>query len=515
MAEMRVGEGQEYRTINAALAAAKSGDVILVAPGVYQIARNEGVTGGAVKVDVAGVTIKGDGGAAVLRGTWGPSLLANPFGKSPTMPDARNYKGFADYGGLIQVAADNVTLENITIECVPCAGFDVTAKRGFTLRNCATYWTMNTGLTVKTGGDGIPRSQYATDITVEGCRFFMASCGSLDPAWVARRNAVDAASGAVRMGLIEGPVTFRNNWLAGCWGEGFDVGKGVYGTAAKPVLIEKNCFGDTAHSNLYFNHVDGGDGEPGVIARDNVIFVTVDHPMWQTPPGNAGRQLAFRDERPDKFFTSRNILVERNVIIGGDGLLVSVRDGKAAQNVAIRRNTIVAGAMTEKDVVIMTGGTGVFESNIIIGDSDGDYTRGGAGFTFRGNAWSELPVERMRHEDDVIVHPDALTAPLRPLRLRDRGTAYPETADEYERRFLPDIDLTNYRPRAGGVLALGNIGALGPDGPLPPIEPPPDPPPGEWVSIPAADWLRVRELVATARATLAELAELIQEPANE
>lgn len=476
MADLHVGEGQQYATLNSAVAAARPGDTVLVEPGVYAIGQGGVISGGQCVVDVAGLTIRGHGGQAVLRGRWGPGLLQNPFGKSPVMPDARSFVGFADYGGLLQIAADNVTIENVTIECVPCAGFDVTARRGFTLRNCATYWTMNTGLTVKPGGDGIPRSQYARNVVVEGCRFFMASCGSLDPAWVARRNAVDAASGAVRMGLIEGPVTFRGNVLAGCWGEGFDVGKGVYGTPDAPVLIENNLFGDTAHSCLYFNHVHGGDGEPGVIARGNVLFVSVDHPMWQTPPGNAGRQLAFRDERPDKFFSSQNVLVERNLIIGGDGLLVSVRDGKAVKGAAIRHNTIVAGAMTGKEIVIMTGGTGVFESNVIIGDGDGGYTKGGEGFTFRGNAWTELPVTRMRGDGDILVAADALSAPRQPLRLPERGNAYPESADEYQRRFVPLISQDNYRPVVGGPLVVDGravAGALGPEGPEPPIEPPP------------------------------------------
>lgn len=487
-------------TMNQVAARVQRGDEVIIAPEVYELAKGEGIVGGNVKLTTPGVRWYCPEGRAVFRGDWGPWLLSDKGGKAPTMPDGGRHVGGALRGAIINVTADDVALENIVVECVPATAVDVAGSR-FTARNLVTYWTRQVGLNVRVGSNSTPRAEYARGLMVEDCRFLYASVGTLDPAWVAANRGAgyggtprpDPATGTLRvsniLSLPGAPVIIRRVVVGNSPGEGFDCGKGVIGSREQLALVEECIFYDCRHALFYIN------AGQFIEVRNCRAFVTENSHMWRMPPGDGGYCYAVRDERPDVYPVSHDILFEGNIAAGGDGLLVDRRGEAFQERIVVRGNTFVAGPKTAKPLLRLANGQGVLEGNVIHAPEGATAAvlTGAARWTARGNAWNRQPPATLANERDVV---GALGLVAPGVTVRRNGPDWAESYAEYASRVTFTFREGNYRPRADSPLLRdsGYIGALGPDGPEPPVEPPPPPPPVE------VDWAGLATLAAEAMA---------------
>lgn len=502
------GADGAFKTLNEAARAATPGDEIVLRDGVYEIAKNQGVAGGKVALDVPNATWRAETpGRAILRGDWGPWLLSGG-----AMPDGSKFVGGSLHGALLSLPADGVTLDGLVIECVPCGGIDVSASH-IIVRNCVTYWTRSQGLSAKKGGNSTKEADFAEDLTIEGCTFVFASAGRLDPAWVAANQGdapgsaprPDPAAGAVQLANLRGPVVYRSNLIAESFGEGGDVGKRAYGTAEKPILIQSNVFRNCRHAQFYINHCRH------VIVRGNVSYVTEDSPLWQIPPGDAGYCYIVRDERPDLYPPSANLTFEGNVAAGGDCFQLARRGEKEFTSIVVRHNTFVSGAMAARPPVSLLAGAGVFERNVIHHTAgDVAIAAGGAGFEASENGWSRQPLRGLTSPADVTGEL-GLSNPDRPLRQTGLD-GYPGSWGEYAANARDTFRLTDYQPLpTSSLVGVGadkvTLGALDA-----PATDPPEPPAVDWAALLAeiqAAVQEVNDLIAHAATTTEEHAQSV------
>lgn len=439
MTEYRVraggqGEGGTLPTLKAAAALVRDGDRVIVEAGVYRER---------LRAKTPGVTWVGEPGA-VINGGW---------------------NGQTDVGGnqpaQVLITAERVTLEGLIVINAPGDAIAVgEGGHNATIRNCRTDVAYSGGIICNAG-------KTLRGITIDGCAVLRSGTG-----WKVRGTG--GVSGAINLIRCEG-ATVRNTVSAYNYGEGLNVGKGTKNTTVSYCTIF-----DNAHFCLGVNHAID------CAIEGNLLFLTGFEPR-QVGGDNWPTGLTIGDEigyGGDNFPPSRGIIVRGNIIVNcGSGIGVRNGAGWDAYDTqlvdsVIEHNTIVAGPCTRVCINIGVNGRGrphqnsVVRANVI--ESSGATWPGfvaasgdTANVRWEANAWTAAPPAGFRHAEDVVG-----------FRLADAGAVL---SNEFPAAGH-SLELGNYRPIAGGPVALAGIGALGPDGPNPPPPPPPPPDPD------AVDW---------------------------
>lgn len=417
-------------TVTAALAKAKPGDVVEVPGGVYSER---------VVIRTNGVTLRGAAGeVAILDG--GYSHAAAKTGGSSW----RDLKYKAPSGGDgIVVAADNVTVENLTVRNCPDSGLSAGTVRGLTVRGCTFDHLYGTGIKVNGG------SSAAHDILIEGntvnaasVRIFDSSRSYSDPQGV---------SGSIKVGNARN-VVIRGNVVTRGFGEGINMGKDLVG-----FVCEDNSVSDCNHKHYYCNSATGG------MVRNNRAYCTGD-PAHLWSDNEAPVAYAVNDET-NRTPYSTDIVWENNVAVNcGIPFQINPHSGGVF---TVKNNTFVWGPQTRRGPWIQ-GGSVTVEGNIFdmlpgIGP-EGKPTKVGA------NLWSIQPPGAWRTSGDVIDDP-GLTDAIMPRGVHD---AFGLTGADV-------FNLDGYAPGPDSPAVVDGVavfGALGKATEPPPVDPPPvDPPP--------------------------------------
>lgn len=449
----------DFRTLEEAAAAARPGDEVIVRGGVYRGTLRPG----------AGTTWRAaEGERPILDGGWN--------GKQETSSE----------GSQILIAAEGVVIEGLAVRNTPGRGISVGRGHGAVIRNCSTDRTYGGGIILNAG-------EPLRDVLVTGCvvlRAGMSYGAGVRPQVSGSLNMIRCVNCVVEYTVV-----------AYGHGEGINIGKGSVGCTVRGCVIF-----DNSHLGLYFNR------SRNCLAAENLIFLTgfeqrqVGGAEW---PGG----LIYGDEvseTANSFPHSSGNRALRNVVVNC-GTLIGVRNNKVAdgydtrldEGTLIANNTLIGGPCTTRGINVGANqqgrphGAAVIRDNVIhVVQAPAGVeiaASGGAALVWRRNAWSEQPPAACRSGEDVAA--EGLANPGAAL-----ANQFPAGGH--------NVNLDNYRPVAGGPLALAGIGALGPGEPEPPVEPPP---------VDEVDWAALMALVNEAGvelvgvvAGLARAGELVQ-----
>jgi len=459
MAELSVGIGQQYKTLDAAHAASKSGDTVIVHPGVYKDNLSP----------KAGVTWRGLPGAA-LDGGW------NWATQKVTEDEAK--------ANQVLINQPDVSLIGFEIRNVRGKGVNVAAGGdGFLMENCYIHHTANGGFGAN--GTGTP----INGLTIRNCRLEYLS---LTGQWYET-----PVNGCCLFRYVAGLKVENLDIRYGC-GEGFALGPYTDG------VVRWLRVGDTKHLGVY-----GFNRARNVLFEDCVIYQTGD-PEWRQGDGHVGSGFVFGDEvsgtKWAKGPRGDDAILRRCITINTGGCVEIRNQRKFAANgnpdgydtrpdsLLIENCTFIAGPDTRRGVIVAEnewGGQvrGTFRRNLFILDRMADggaaLRSNAAGVRFDDNAWSSGVPASLPGSN----HPVAASALVAPFATFDG-----------------DLNLDNYRPVAGGPLDGAGYGALGPlpveppppDDDEPPVDPPPDPDPEPDPEPSPVDWPALRALAADA-----------------
>lgn len=441
------GEGGTLPTLSAAAAVAKRGDVVIVEPGIYREILKPG----------AGATWLGQPGA-VIDGGWKGGNLA-------TTED--NATG-------VLVRYPDVTVRGFEIRNVPGQGVNVTTGgHRFLMEGCEIHHTFHGGFAAN--GLGVP----IQGITIRNCHVHdIAMSGKWRETPVNGCFLFKSAHGA----LVEDCIVERG------YGEGMAAGSRSVGVTFRRVTVR-----DTRHLLMYVNRARD------ILIEDCTLYQQ-GLPEFTQSDGDVGAGLVIGDEesgaKDDDWQHSENVIIRRCLVVNA-GSLFAVRNnakpGKGGddgyntniKNLVVERCTFIAGPQSKGGLNIAENEYGagnvagritanVFVLNRLAGVGAG-YRSSAPGVRVEGNAISGMPSELAA--DNVHIDATALVDPFAAVQA---------------------FALDNYRPKPGGVVDLGRMGALDVVVPPPPPDPPDDPPP-----LDTPDWATLLDHLDTAQATLA------------
>ena len=461
MTEYRVraggqGEGGTLPTLAAAAALAKPGDRVTVEAGVYRETLRP----------PAGTVWQGEPGA-IIDGGWNgkelttaqddaAGILIKAAGVTVRGLEVRNIPG---NGVAVGEGGNNFLMEECEIRDCYHGGFKANPTggviQGITIRRCHVH--------------DIALSGRFKEVPVNGCFLF--------------KSANDV--------LVEDCLVERGH------GEGM-----AAGSRSKGVVFRRCTVRDTKHLLMYV-----ANRAQNVLVEDCVLYQTGISEFTQRD-GDVGAGLVVGDEesgtKDDKWQHSENVTIRRCVVwnAGGMfGLRNNAKPGKGGddgyntniKNLTVTQCTFVTGPLSKNGIAISDNEygagkvAGAFEGNVFLFDQMRD---GGDGFrcdapgvSFAGNAFSVMPPALAA--DNVTMSAAELVAP-----------------------FATPFDVENLRPVAGGMIDLGQLGALAATG-EPPVDPPPDPPEDPEPPLHAPDWAALRTQAAAIGAEVDALLEMI------
>ncbi len=423
MAEIHVrqgaaGAGGSVPTLAAAGALVKAGDTVVIHEGVYAAL--------AAPVDTHWKASEGE--AVTIDGGWKGKRMADDSG-----PPAVSLKAGA-------------TLEGVTIR--NSLGSGVVLNDNAALINCRVERSYGNGVTLWK----VKAARVEKCVISEACIRF----------------TVGGHQGGASVAIVDSEdCVVTGNTICYGYGEGVDVGRG-----SKRIRVWGNIIFDHQHVHLYFVRSQES------VAEGNIVFHT-GHERFLTRNGRVPGGIVFGDENTEKMRTfppMRANVVRGNLVVNMGGCLAarnndpdthkddSPYDTSLDADTVIEGNTFVAGPMTDDAVLIVPNyqgrphGPARFRRNVVIGPATAP-----TAFRYEANAWQPLPAASLRSGSDVAAE-------------LVNAAASGKLANQYP-AVGHNLSLDDYRPRPGSVIALGNIGALGPEGPEPPVEPPPPPPP--------------------------------------
>ncbi len=480
MAEIHVrkgagGEGSTLPSLSAAADVARAGDTVIVHQGTYRER---------LRADRTGVTWRvAPGETVVIDGTW---------------------NGKTDVGGqrpaMILITAGGVVVDGFAVVNAPGDAIAVgKGGHGAAILNCLTDVAYSGGIICNAG-------ETLRGVTIDGCTVLRSGMG-----WVARGRK-GGVSGAINLIRCDG-ATVRDTVSAYNWGEGCNVGKGTRNST----VVGLTSF-DNAHFCLGVNLAQD------CIIENCILFLTGYEPRYVGNVWPGG--LVIGDEEGyagENYEHSRGIIVRGNLIVNC-GVGVGVRNnvsktGYDTQLVGslIEHNTVIAGPCTRTAINVGVNERGrahrdsQVRFNVIdmsgAGNDAEPATGDATNVAWHDNGWTVAPAQPFRHADDVVGF--ELVAPAAAL-----ANEFPAAGHS--------LRIGNYRPRAGSPVAAAGLGALGPDGPEPPVEPPPDeePTPVDWAALAAlvaeasADVVTAHMAADRAVRTLQTVAQRIEEYAD-
>lgn len=439
MAELLVGEGGEFPTLTAAIAAAEPGDTVRVLPGVY---------GEFVRITTANLTIVGEPGA-VLDGGYSHEW-AKTSGSG--WRDLRYKAPPTNSRDMVVVAADGVTVAGLRIRNAPASGIGAGAVNGLTVRNCSFDHLYSTGIKIN-GTTGVARN-----ILIEGNYVNAASVRIFDRSRT--HSDPQGVSGAIKVGNAA-DVVIRGNVVVNGFGEGINLDKGLKGFVA-----EGNVVVDCNHKLFYCNGAADG------LIQNNVALNT-GHPAHLWTKGQASAGFALNDET-EKYAPSDNLTWENNLAINCGVPLQIIPRGNG--RMIVESNTFIWGPLTRK-VEIKKAAQVKVRGNIFAVTPDGPMptVANTAKLDAGPNLWTRKPPAKWGNAANVIADP-LFVNPVLPGGPHDAfGIIDYVTA----RLDLSGFDLRPDSPavRDGGVVFGATVRGELPEEPEPPVEPVPEPEP--------------------------------------
>lgn len=374
MTTYRVGPGGDFNTLRAAAAAVVPGDTVIVGAGVYR----ENLI-----INVARTTWRGEPGAILDGGyshakaktsgsSWRDLVYAPPVGRD-----------------VIKAAADNVTVEGLTVRNAPDSGLSAGGVTGLTVRGCTFYHLYGTGIKINGGAKG------ARSIVIEGNKVQAASMRIFDPTRVISTDPQDV-SGSIKIGNAQ-DVTVRGNFVFNGFGEGINLGKNL-----RRFLCIDNVVANCNHKFIYCNSATDG------VVRGNTLYNTGD-PAHLWLDGEAPVALAVKDET-DRLPHSTNIILERNLVVNC-GIPFQIDPFDASGVFLVRRNTFVWGGLTRQGPQLSSSITTV-EGNLFALESGDPMPDGDPRLNV--NFWTVRPPSQWSVSGDVIA-PAGFSAPALPV----------------------------------------------------------------------------------------------------
>ncbi len=457
------GQGGTLPTLSAAAAVAKRGDVVIVEPGIYREILKPG----------AGTTWLGQPGA-VIDGGWKGNNLA-------TTEDNAT--------GVLARYVD-IRISGFEIRNVPGQGVNVTnGGHQFLMEGCEIHHCFHGGFAAN--GLGVP----IQGITIRDCHVHdIAMSGKWKETPVNGCFLFKSAHDV----LVEDCLVERG------YGEGMAAGSRSIGVTFRRVTIR-----DTRHLLMYVNRARD------VLIEDCILYQQ-GLPEFTQSDGDVGAGLVIGDEesgaKDDSWQHSENVTIRRCLVVNAGNLFAvrnNAKPGKGGddgyntnlKNLVVERCTFIAGPQSKGGLNIADNEYGagnvagritanVFVLNRLAGVGAG-YRSNAPGVRVEGNAISGMPSELAA--DNVHIDPAALVNPFAEVQ---------------------NFNLDHYRPKPGGVVDLGRMGALDVLGTEPPPPPPPDPPDGPEPPLHAPDWAALRTQAAAIGAEVDALIALIDEYAS-
>ena len=435
MAQIHVGEGQQYKTLAKAAGAAKPGDEVIVHRKDTPYRERPSLPAGT---------------------TW----RAAPGEKPPVIDGGWDGKALAASARVDQCIIRHADVTLIGLEFCNVPGRAITIGPGghrARIIDCIVHDTYNGGI----GLNGM--GKMVNDVVIRGCRLYRVS----------------RSSETKKDGGVEGNFLFR--WaknvliedchISGGFGEGAAAGVGCDGVTFRNCVIHTN-----AHLLVY-----ASNRAQNVLVEGCAFYQTGD-PHYRQPDKDVGTGIVVGDEiRPDSkdddWQHAENVEVRYCTVVNA-GALFSVRNNMkqvgggwdgyqtTIQNLWVHHCTFIAGPDTRGGVNVGENKQppprvrGRFEDNVVILTNAGQWDVDAPGFVAKRNAFNILP--------DGL---DASNIRIEAAALVNAAADVTGTLDNHK------FDIGNYRPKANGPLARAGIGALEPSGSEPDPEPDPEPEP--------------------------------------
>lgn len=391
--------GSPWKTLNKASRSVKAGDEVRVRTATY----HEQLT-----ITVTNTTWSADTGhKPVLDGRYGPHLMyqAGGFDRMP-VPGPEHLPG-GQYGNMLQVRANGVTVDGLTVQNVNGAGIGMGAVSDVVIRNCRVDFSRLNGIHVTGGGGWGERIILENNIVTRASVLYIIAGGN-------------NVSGSISVGKGR-DVTVRNNLIAYSWGEGIDVHRG-----AMRVTVEGNVIHTCLSIHLYIQRAKDN------ILRNNIIYHTGMRTFtWRGSSGGISQGIMIADEGASSaFHYSSGDHIYNNIVVN-TGILFIVGNGSPKQNTQLNKsyigyNTLIGGPHTKVAIRMFDNTTdpsrqhinSIFENNIICNvPGDMPMVQAGSrlgGILFRNNLWERLPPSQMRGSGDrtgspALVNPSAKT----------------------------------------------------------------------------------------------------------
>ena len=438
MTKFTVGQGELYKTIGAAVAAAAPGDVVSVLSGVYRES---------VRIDKAITVEAADGHAPVVDGGWDGQSVTDTF------------------GGVVSVAAAGAGVRGLTVRNAPGRGIGVAASR-VTVSGCFVYDCYKGGL-----GANPPTGQQFSDLLIENNLIMNVGLERL----VTGEGRVNGSF--LFTDVIDSVI--QGNTIVGGLGEGLNIDRN-----SRRNVFRGNRIINCAHVGIYINCA-----QDNVIEGNTVIYSAARKPVGDRDDAPSG--IIIGDERgaSQAFRPSAGNVIEGNFVFGASALF-QVRNNAHNYNTALDEatrivgNTFVAGLKTQRGIDIAENvqgrphGAAEFAHNVI------DWTNAPAGaviaaraaarIRFHHNGWTVRPISDVRGDGDIIGDL-MLTNPAAPLGA-EWGTAE------------VGFDIDNYRPLPESPLVGAGVDGrvIGALEPLPDEPPPPPDDAGRMIELGAA-----------------------------
>ncbi len=466
---LTVGEGKDFRTIGAALAAAVEGDAVAVHGGVYYEAIVLSTPGVSV-IGVPGETVTidgryspalfGDGNYAMSNGRKVgvcqlPSLAADNARRGQWVYSGQlNING---YSSLVRLVGDGTAIVGLTLRNSP-GRFIVIEGNDCRAEDCRLDFCYGGAVSVARGSAGAVLR--GLTITRSSVKHFDTGAPGAGPDAVATTLICGGADT-----LIEGNTICYN------YGEGISADK----NSVRPIVRGNVCH-TNYHWSLGFNYTDGATITGNIVYWcDNLIDAL--GKGWPADGFVGGSERA-SPENPKEARTPNTVIagnlfvgyLKRPWLLGSTGRPVQFVDSRIAENTIVGRVTPGKPGPTFTWTALKTAlheGTTV-SGNVILWEPDaqGISYQPGGGVTWRDNLYSAQPPSGMRSDGDIVTREPVLVNPFVPILGQYNAYALD----------MPDVattfDIDNYRPIAdGAAVGRGALGVAEPDTPEPPDGP--------------------------------------------
>lgn len=375
-----------WKTFAHALKQVKAGDTVLVRSGLYHEV---------VNIKCANTTWKSEdpNRKPVLDGGYSPSVRRFD-GIMPPPNAQKNFLPGSEYGKMVTIAADNVTVDGFEIRNVAGQPVGITADNA-KLRNCILNFAYGGGIHAEN-----VRAPLIENVVMTHCnqkRYDPKNTGG-GPAKV----QVNLLFKRVQGGVVRGCEIARNH------GEGIGIA-----VESQNCIVENNTIHTNLHMHIVLNHAQNN------IIRNNFIYHLKEPDFLQRSSGDAPIGILIADEmgRNQKLQLRRSEgnLIYNNIVVGMSQNFAA-RESKnsygALRNTRIFNNTFVNAQRKSSPPINVRippsseHANSFFENNLIVQD-EGVIAQVGGGkeVLCRNNLWSREPPAAAKGPGDKVGNP--------------------------------------------------------------------------------------------------------------